>query len=130
MTFEQIMTLLNKGFTPDQIMSLTNSPNVMQNKPSGNQDPAPTPADPAPATVPTTSPAPAPADPAPAPAPTTTPEQTGTGNADILAALAKLTATIQNQQIAQAMIPGGAMQQKETAEDVLASIINPTYKKE
>ena len=63
MTYENIMELLNKGFTPDQVMQLMQAP-----------EPAPEP------------------EPEPAPEPAPEPDR---GNAAILAALDKLTKSVQ-----------------------------------
>lgn len=71
MTYENIMELLNKGFSPDQVMQLMQAP-----------EPAPEP-----------EPEPAP-EPAPEPEPEPAPEP-DRGNAAILAALDKLTKSVQ-----------------------------------
>lgn len=133
MTFEQISTLLQAGFTHDEIISLTNQAGSVQNVHSEGQDPVEETANPVQSqsaadvtsslpTPPeqTQSPQQAAAQPVPAQQP---------GTAEVLEAIAKLTSAVQANAIASSQIPGGAIH-KETAEDVLGSIINPTFKKQ
>ena len=106
---QEIAYLLNSGFTMSEIMQ-TDGVTV--------QDPAPAPA-PAPAPTPAPAPAPAPAPtPAPAPAPTPAPD-----NASILAAIEKLTQTIQAGNIRAGGFNTPAPE--ISAESILANIINP-----
>lgn len=97
MDINQIVTLLNAGFTADEIRAL-------QSRDVPAPEPEPEPA-----------PAPAP-DPAPAPAPA--PDQ----YAEVLSAISALTAAIQANGIAKSSQP--ELLQKR--DDILASIIKPT----
>lgn len=109
MTKEDVLKLVNAGFTKDEIIALV-GPTA--------QDPKPEPAQ-APATAPEPEPAPAP-EPAPQPAPS--PEQ-----ADAIAALtqqvANLTALVQKSNMLRMEQPEI---KPESAEDLLADIIYPT----
>lgn len=107
MRYEEIINLLDRGFTPDQITALTGA---------AVPDPEPAPEDPAP------DPEPAPADPEPAPAePEPDPE------------ISRLTTEVENlkkQLQAQniktksvSILPGD----RETVESVLATIIRPPF---
>lgn len=107
MRYEEIINLLDRGFTPDQITALTGA---------AAPDPEPAPADPEP------DPEPAPADPEPAPAdPEPDPE------------ISRLTTEVENlkrQLQAQniktqsvSILPGD----RETVESVLATIIRPPF---
>lgn len=107
MRYEEIINLLDRGFTPDQITALTGA---------AAPDPEPAPEDPAP------DPEPAPADPEPAPAdPEPDPE------------ISRLTTEVENlkkQLQAQniktqsvSILPGD----RETVESVLATIIRPPF---
>ena len=135
MTVQEILQLLQGGFTHDEIIAFTQSPAA----------PAP---DPVPAPVPAPEPQPAPADepapaPVPAPAPTPAPEPAPAADqqsiADLIRAnqelqlqVAKLTSTMQANAIAGSVIPGGLPTKapEEAAADVIAQIIRPTRKKE
>lgn len=126
MTAQEIIQLMNGGFTHDEIIALVQTPAV----------PAP---DPVPAPAPTPEPSPAPADeptpaPVPAPAPTPAPETTPDpdaiskllqANSELQQQVAHLTSTLQANAIAQSMIPGGNPQQPDAAQ-TLAQIIRPT----
>lgn len=107
MRYEEIINLLDRGFTPDQITALTGA---------AAPDPEPAPADPEP------DPEPTPADPEPAPAePEPDPE------------ISRLTTEVENlkkQLQAQniktqsvSILPGD----RETVESVLATIIRPPF---
>ena len=131
MTAQEIITLLQGGFTHDEIIALT-------------QVPAPAPADPVPAPAPAPEPAPAPADePAPAPVPDPAPGPAPTHAQDpaqpdlqgliqqqaaLQQQIAKLTSTLQANAIAGSFIPGGVPNPPDAAQ-VLGEIIRPTYKK-
>lgn len=126
MTAQEIIQLMNGGFTHDEIIALVQTPAA----------PAP---DPVPAPAPTPEPAPAPADepapaPVPAPAPTPAPEPAPDpdaiskllqANSELQQQVAHLTSTLQANAIAQSMIPGGNPQQPDAAQ-TLAQIIRPT----
>lgn len=122
MTAQEILQLMQGGFTHDEIIALT------QETPEPAPDPVPGPApDPEPAPAPVDEPTPVPAaDPAPEPVPG--PDQIAQllkANADLQQQVAHLTSTLQANAIAQSMIPGGTPQQPDAAQ-TLAQIIRPT----
>lgn len=126
MTAQEILQLMQGGFTHDEIMQLC-SPDTV---------PAPAPA-PEPTSTPADEPSPAP-DPVPAaapdPVPAAEPDQPSISdlikaNQNLQLQVAKLTSTMQANAIASSMIPGG-MPKAPDASDVLAQIIRPTRKKE
>jgi hypothetical protein len=105
MTVNEIMKLLDAGYTKEEISAL--------------EAPAPEPeAKPEPAPAPDAEPK---AKPEPAPAPDAEPTL-----ADVLKKVAKLTATIQANALAQTQING--QPKAPTAEDMIAQIIRPTRK--
>ena len=111
MNYEDIILLVNAGYTRDQIAAM--------------QAPAPTPAPaPAPAPAPTPAPAPAP-EPAPTPADPEPPKPQGIEDlSQMLAAeFAKLNDAIVKANLQQAQQPP-----QESVDDILASIINPPQK--
>lgn len=107
MRYEEIINLLDRGFTPDQITALTGA---------AAPDPEPAPADPEP------DPEPTPADPEPAPAdPKPDPEITG-----LRSEIENLKKQLQAQNIktqSVSILPGD----RETVESVLATIIRPPF---
>lgn len=123
MKLDEIITLLNAGYTKDEIQALE----MPENKPSSaqaedHQDPPAAPADPDPE------------EPAAPVAPPAAPVLPSTDNADVTKYIAQLTAQvsnltkqIQNSNLLNAQQPA---QQQNTAEDILANLINPTYKGE
>lgn len=125
MTAQEIIQLMQGGFTHDEIMQLVSPGSV----------PAPAPA-PEPSPEPDHEPSPAPApvpDPAPAPVPAAEPDQPSIAdlikaNQDLQLQVAKLTSTMQANAIAGSMIPGGMPQQPDAAA-VLGQIIRPTRSK-
>ena len=125
MTAQEILQLMQGGFTHDEIMQLVSPGSV----------PAPAPA-PEPTPEPDHEPSPAPApvpDPAPAPVPSAEPDQPSIAdlikaNQDLQLQVAKLTSTMQANAIAGSMIPGGMPQQPDAAA-VLGQIIRPTRSK-
>ena len=126
MTAQEIIQLMNGGFTHDEIIALT------QTSVSAPTDTIPAPA-PAPEPQPTPADEPTPA-PAPAPAPAATPEPSPDpdaiskllqANAELQKQVAHLTSTLQANAIANSMIPGGVPQQPDAAQ-ALAQIIRPT----
>ena len=126
MTAQEILQLMQGGFTHDEIMQLC-SPDTVP-APAPAPEPTPTPADePSPAPDPVPAPA---QDPVPAPEP----DQPSISdlikaNQDLQLQVAKLTSTMQANAIASSMIPGG-MPKAPDASDVLSQIIRPTRKKE
>lgn len=128
MTAQEILQLMQGGFTHDEIIALTQETPVPAPVPVS--DPAPDP-EPAPAPVDEPSPVPA-ADPAPEPAPTAAPEpdqvqQLLKAQAELQRQVAQLTSTIQANAIATSILPGGIPKQPDAAE-ALAEIIRPTRK--
>lgn len=105
MTFEQLMKLLDAGFTKQEIMAL-------------NGTPAPAP-QPEPKPDPKTAPAPQP-DPEPQPDPAPAPQN---DQAAILAKLEEL-----NQTIIRSNINNSRQPETESVDDILATIIRPTFK--
>ena len=125
MTAQEILQLMQGGFTHDEIMQLVTPDTV----------PAPAPA-PEPSPEPDHEPSPAPAPvPAPVPDPVPAPEPDQPSIADLIKAnqelqlqVAKLTSTVQANAIAGSMMPGGIPHQPDAA-DVLGQIIRPTRSK-
>ena len=111
MTFEQLMKLLDAGFTKAEIMALNGTP-----------APAPQPEpEPAPAPQPEPEPAPAPQpEPEPEPKPAPAPQN---DQAAILAKLEEL-----NQTIIRSNINNSRQPETESVDDILATIIRPTFK--
>lgn len=105
MTFEQLMKLLDAGFSKAEIMALNGTP-----APAPQPEPEPEP-DPAPAPQPEPEPQP---DPAPAPQ---------NDQAAILAKLEEL-----NQTIIRSNINNSRQPETESVDDILATIIRPTFK--
>ena len=109
--FDDILALSKAGFTAQQIAALAQTV----------QQPAPAPVpQPAPAPVPQLAPAPVP-QPAPAPVPQPAPAP---AKDPILEAIQNLTGIVQNGNILQSQQPP----KQQTAEDILANIINPPIK--
>ena len=125
MTAQEILQLMQGGFTHDEIMQLVSPDTVPA------PAPAPEPA-PEPDNEPTPAPAPAPAA-APDPVPAPEPAQPSIGdlmkaNQELQLQVAKLTSTLQANAIAGSMIPGGVPQAPDAAA-VLGQIIRPTRSK-
>lgn len=117
MTFDELMKLLDAGFTKQEIMALNGTPAPA---PQPELAPAPQP-EPAPAPRPEPAPAPAPRpEPAPAPAPAPAPQN---DQAAILAKLEEL-----NQTIIRSNINNSRQPETESVDDILATIIRPTFK--
>ena len=100
MTFEQLMKLLDAGFTKQEIMALNGTP-----APAPQPEPEPEPA-PAPQPEPHPDPAPAPQN----------------DQAAILAKLEEL-----NQTIIRTNINNSRQPEQESVDDILATIIRPTF---
>ena len=118
MKVSDIVALAHAGFTAEQITKLATAQNP---EPAPAPAPVPAPA-PAPAPVPVTAPAPAPA-PAPTPAPAPAPEPDA--------------ATVISNKMDEFMkmimannIMNSNQPKPVTADDVIASIINPTHKED
>lgn len=129
MTAQEILQLMQGGFTHDEIIALTQETPV--SAPVSVPGPAPDP-EPAPAQVDEPAPVPA-ANPAPEPTPAAAPgpdqiAQLLKANADLQQQVAHLTSTLQATAIANSMIPGGVPQQPDAAQ-TLAQIIRPTRSK-
>lgn len=124
MDAETILKLVNAGFTKEDIMGLGN---VQAQTPAVE---TPTPA-PEPAPVPVLEVVEEPvavATPAPAPQPTPAPAQEQPSLSDVMHQIAKLTASIQANALANTNIPNGADPRNGlTGENALAEIIRPTY---
>lgn len=123
-----IIRLLDAGYTKEEISAMetvpVQTPAVETPAPApvqipvvnGNPDPYPAPAE-APVAV---------AEPAPTPAPTPAPEQPSLS--DVMHQIAKLTASIQANALANTNIPNGADPRGGlTGENALAEIIRPTF---
>lgn len=126
MTAQEIIQLLQGGFSHDEIIALTQAPAATS--PDPVPDPAPAP-EPQPAPVDEPAPAPVPAHaPTPAPEPAPAADQIDKllkANADLQKQVAHLTSTIQANAVAQSMMPGGVPQQPDAAQ-TLGQIIRPT----
>ena len=125
MTAQEILQLMQGGFTHDEIMQLVSGSTVPA--PAPTPEPTPTPAD-----EPTPAPDPVPA-PAPAPVPAPEPDQPNLSdliraNQELQLKVANLTSTMQANAIAGSMMPGGMPKQPDAA-DVLGQIIRPTRSK-
>lgn len=115
MNTSDIMKLVNAGFTKAEIQAMAAS-----DTPAPAADPAADPA-PAPADDPAPAPAPAPAaDPAPAPA-----DPAGDAISKLTAEVTRLTTLVQKANLLNSEQPE---LKRETPEDVIASIIFPTFK--
>ena len=107
MTFDQLMKLLDAGFTKSEILALNGTP-----APAPQPEPEPEP-QPEPAPAPQPEPEPQP-EPAPAPQ---------NDQAAILAKLEEL-----NQTIIRSNINNSRQPESESVDDILATIIRPTFK--
>ena len=125
MTFDQITTLLDRGFTPDQITLLTTSgtPTMPDSGEAEEDGISFHPQEEPPASPPSPAAAPAP-DPEPEPAPAPVPE---TSNTEILEAIADLKASVQRNNIRTMSM--GAVSSENELEKAMAEIIRPRYEK-
>ena len=122
MDAETILKLVNAGFTKEDIMGLGN----VQAQTPAVETPAPTP-EPAPVPVLEVAEEPV-ATPTPAPQPTPAPAQEQPSLSDVMHQIAKLTASIQANALANTNIPNGADPRNGlTGENALAEIIRPTF---
>ena len=125
MTAQELLQLLNGGFTHDEIMQIITPDTVPA--PAQSQETVPEPTD-----EPTPAPAPA-AAPVPDPVPSAEPVQPSIAdlikaNQELQMQIAKLTSTVQANAIASSVVPGGIPQQPD-ASQVLGQIIRPTRSK-
>ena len=111
MTYEQITSLLDRGFTPEQITMLTTT----AVSPAAVAHPAPDAAEEESAAVP-------PVDTASAP------EDDNSTSADVLAAIADLKKTVQAQNIRTMMVDTVAPEAE--LEKAMSELIRPSYRKE
>lgn len=120
MDAKSIIRLLDAGYTKEEISAMENVP---EQKPAV-ETPVPTPAP-----VPEQKPAEAEvATPTPTPTPAPAPAQEQPSMADVMHQIAKLTASIQANALANTTIPNGADPRNGlTGEDALAEIIRPTF---
>lgn len=103
MTFEQLMKLLDAGFTKQEILALNGTP-----APAPQPEPEPEPT------------------PAPQPEPEPQPEPAPAPQNDQQAILAKLEEL--NQTIIRSNINNSRQPETESVDDILATIIRPTFK--
>ena len=125
MTAQELLQLLNGGFTHDEIMQIITPDTVPSPAQSEETKPEPT-------NEPTPAPAQA-AAPAPDPVPSAEPVQPSIAdlikaNQELQMQIAKLTSTVQANAIANSVVPGGIPQQPD-ASQVLGQIIRPTRSK-
>ena len=128
MELTDILALVKAGYTRDEIAQM-DIPQTPDPNPEPVQQPVQTPAqvaEPTPEQV--AEPVAVPA-PAPAPIPQPAQAQTEPTMAELMQSIAKLTSAVQANAIAQSVIPAG-ISNPPSAEDMLAEIIRPTYRKE
>lgn len=124
MTFDQITTLLDRGFTPDQITLLTTSGTpTMPDSGEAEEGTSFHPQEEPPASPLSPAAAPDP-DPEPEPAPAPVPE---TSNTEILEAIADLKASVQKNNIRTMSM--GTVSSENELEKAMAEIIRPRYEK-
>jgi len=110
MTYQELMKLVNAGFTKQEILAITGQLNA---------EPAKAP-DPEPAKAPDPVP-----DPEPEKAPDPVPDATQSALDQLTAQVTKLTSLVQRSNILYSEQPE---LQQQTAEDIIASIIYPSFK--
>lgn len=118
MNYQELMKLVNAGFTKQEILAITGQLNA---------EPSPEPAkapDPVPDPKPVQAPDPVP-DPEPAKAPDPVPDPTQSAIDQLTAQVTKLTTLVQRSNILMSEQPD---LKQQTAEDIVASIIFPSYK--
>ena len=124
-TIEQRITLLNGGYTPEQIAEFENAEINQEPQPTPQPEPQPTPG-PEPQPTPGPEPQPTPGlEPQPTPQPEQEP-QPEFSNADVMQAIAGLKSLIQASNLQNDFIPNVKPQD---AADVLAQVIRPERKK-
>jgi len=114
MRFEEIQSLMNYGFTPDQIMALARDEPISTPEPTPDPEPTPPP-DPEPSPAPESE-----APPSPAPEPS--------GLDELREEIRKLTASIQSQNIKTASIDKITDPDAET-DKIMAGFIRPAFEK-
>ena len=114
MNYQELMKLVNAGFTKQEILAITGQLSA---------EPSPEPAK-APDPVPEPEPAKAP-DPEPAKAPDPVPDATQSALDQLTAQVTKLTTLVQRSNILNSEQPE---LKQQTAEDIIASIIYPSFK--
>ena len=102
MTYQELMKLVNAGFTKQEILAITGQLNA---EPAKAPDPVP--------------------DPEPAKAPDPVPDPTQSAIDQLTAQVTKLTTLVQRSNILNSEQPE---LKQQTAEDIIASIIFPSYK--
>lgn len=118
MTYQELMKLVNAGFTKQEILAITGQLNAEPSpEPAKAQDPVP---DPEPAKAPDPVP-----DPEPAKAPEPQPDQNQAAIDKLTEQVTKLTTLVQKSNILMSEQPE---LKQQTAEDIVASIIFPSYK--
>jgi hypothetical protein len=118
MKFEQIQSLMNYGFTPDQIIALARDEPIPPAEPAPDPEPSPSPDPVPPPPEPEAPPAPAPESP-PAPSPEIE---------SLREEIKKLTATIQSQNIRTLSVDKISDPEAET-DKIMAEFIRPTFEK-
>lgn len=119
MKFEEIQSLMNYGFTPDQIMALARDEPIPPPEPAPDPEPSPSPD---PDCVP-----PAPEQELPLPAPESPPAPSPEIES-LREEIKKLTATIQSQNIRTLSIDKISDPEAET-DKIMAEFIRPTFEK-
>ena len=114
MTYSELMKLVNAGFTKQEILAITGQLNA---EPAKAPDPVPEP-------EPAKAPDPVP-EPEPAKAPDPVPDATQSALDQLTAQVTKLTTLVQRSNILNSEQP---VLKQQTAEDIVASIIFPSYK--
>ena len=114
MTYQELMNLVNAGFTKQEILAITGQLNA---EPAKAPDPVP---DPEPAKAPDPAP-----DPEPAKAPDPVPDATQSAIDQLTAQVTKLTTLVQRSNILSSEQPE---MKQQSAEDIIASIIFPSFK--
>ena len=119
MELSEVLALVKAGFTRDEIAQM-----AQNTAPVPNPEPVPEPVP-----VPTPEPEPTPKhDDEPVPEPVPDKGEPQPTMAELMQSIAKLTSAVQANAIAQSVIPQG-ISNTPKAEDVLAEIIRPTFKK-
>lgn len=116
MTYQELMKLVNAGFTKQEILAITGQLNA-EPSPEPAKDP-----DPVPEPEPTKAPDPVPE---PAKAPDPVPDPTQSALDQLTAQVTKLTTLVQRSNILNSEQPE---LKQQTAEDIVASIIFPSFK--
>lgn len=121
MNYSELMKLVNAGFTKQEILAITGQLSAEPAPEPAAPDPVP---EPEPAKAPDPVPDPVP-DPEPAKAPDPVPDATQSALDQLTAQVTKLTTLVQRSNILNSEQPE---LKQQTAEDIVASIIFPSYK--